>query len=436
MSAVDESVEIEGVGLTAPTVSWFERRKNVLGAFIGLHAVFLIALGPTIVGGSVLGDLPLYRAWAVDALNFGQWPGISEPWVYPVGALAPIVAAALAGPYLFQLLWFVMIMALNGLSVLVLVRGESSAGYRAAWWWMLFLLVMSPVALLRLEGFTAPLVVIGLTWLARRPVIAGVLLSVAAWIKVWPAVVVLAAVIADRLRWRVLAAAGGVTAVIVGTVAALGGASLVTGFVTTQAGRGLQLEAPVTTVWLWMADLGAPNTYVWQNSLLSTEEVSGPGDSVAVAVMGFAQPIALALVVALVLWVLRAVGPQKSLVLLGSLALVTALIVFDKVGSPQYILWIGPVVAVGIAADPAAWRVPSVLLLSIAGLTTLVFPILYIPLIDGDIASATVLTLRNALLVVLLGWAIVRLIALRRGEAPGTASSAERRSSATDPIAV
>ncbi len=430
MSAVDETVAIDAVGQPTSPYSWFERRKNVLGAFVGLHALFLVSLGPTILGGSVLGDLPLYRTWAIDGLDYGQWPGLSVPWVYPVGALVPIVLAALAGPYFFQLIWFVMITALNGWSILVLIRGGSSAGYRAAWWWMLFLLVMSPVALLRLEGITAPLVVIGLTFLARRPVIAGVLLSVAAWIKVWPAAVVLAVVIAHRRRWRVLAAAGGVTAAIVVAVTALGGVRLVSGFVTAQAERGLQLEAPVTTVWLWMSDLGAPNTYVWQNSLLSTEEVSGPGDSVAVAVMGWAMPIALALILALVVWVLRAVGPQTSLVLLASLALVTALVVFNKVGSPQYVLWIGPVVAVGIWADPSAWRIPSLLLLSIAGLTTLIFPILYIPLIDGNVAAATVLTLRNLLLLVLFGWAIARLFALRRGDGRIISSPAEGSSTA------
>ncbi|WP_426518922.1 glycosyltransferase 87 family protein [Diaminobutyricibacter sp. McL0618] len=424
MSAVGESVEVDGGGLR-PSVPWFEQRRNVLSAFVGLHAIFLVALGPTILTGSVLGDLPLYRTWAIDALNYGQWPGISESWVYPVGALAPILAAAIAGPLFFQLIWFVIITALNGWSVLVLIRGESSAGYRAAWWWMLFLLLMSPVALLRLEGLTAPLVVVGLIWLARRPLIAGVLLALAAWIKVWPAAVVLAATIGHRRRWPMLAAAAGVTAGIVATVAALGGLRFVAGFVTTQAQRGLQLEAPVTTPWLWMADLGAPNTYVWQNNLLSTEEVSGPGDSVAVTVMGFAMPIALALILVLMLWVHRTVGAHPGLALLGSLALVTALVAFNKVGSPQYILWIGPVVAVGVMADPPGWRVPSRLLLAIAGLTTLIFPILYMPLVGGDMAAATVLTVRNALLLVLLGWAIAGLIALRKSQRGSSATSAD-----------
>ncbi|WP_426592108.1 hypothetical protein ACPPVS_09935 [Cellulomonas sp. McL0617] len=419
MSAVDESVEIDDVGQVTPAPApWWARRRSVLAGFVALHAFFLVTLAPAILGGGVDGDLGLYRSWALGGLHHGQWPGLSVPGVYPVGALAPILAAAVAGPFFFQLVWFAMVTALNALATFVLVRGGSSTGYRAAWWWMAFLLLVYPVDLLRLEGITAPLVVVGLLLVARRPVVAGVLLSVAAWIKVWPAAVVLAVVTAHRRRWPVLGAAVAVSTGVVVAVASLGGMSHLTGFLGTQADRGLQLEAPVTTPWVWMEALGASNTYVWNNTVLSTEEVHGPGDGVAVTLMGIAMPIALALVLALIVWVLRGVGPSPELVLLGALALVTALFVFNKVGSPQYVLWIGPIVAVGIRQGPFGWRVPATVLLVIAGLTTLVFPTMYSHLVDGDLLPAVALTLRNALLVVLMGWAVARLFALRRGSVP------------------
>ncbi|QNE36662.1 glycosyltransferase 87 family protein [Leifsonia shinshuensis] len=421
MSAVYEAVEND---VATPALSWFGQRRNLVSAFVVLHVMFLVALGPAIVTGDALGDLPLYRTWVLDAFQYGQWPGITEPWVYPVGALAPLLAASVAGPALFQLIWFLLITVLNGAAVRVLIREGSTAGYRAAWWWLAFVLVMSPVALLRLEGFTAPLVIIALTVLARRPAVAAALLTVAAWIKVWPAAVLLAAVIGFRRRRPLILAALGVTALVVGTIAALGGARFLTGFLTTQTERGLQLEAPITTPWLWLADLHVPNTYVWQNNTLSTEEVSGPGDSVAAAVIGYALPIALLLVAFLLIRAVRARGPEPVLVVLGSLALVTTLVVFNKVGSPQYVLWIAPVVAVLIRTDPRAARIPSMLLLVIAGLTTLIFPILYIPLTDGDPVVAAILTVRNALFIVLLGWSIRRLFALSRPAAAAEAAEA------------
>lgn len=422
MSAVYEDVEDD---VATPALPWFEQRRNLVSAFVVLHVMFLVALGPAIVTGDALGDLPLYRTWVLDAFQFGQWPGITVPWVYPVGALAPLLAASVAGPGLFQLVWFLLITLLNGASIHFLIREGSRAGYRAAWWWLVFLLVMSPVALLRLEGFTAPVVIIALTVLARRPAVAAALLTAAAWIKVWPAAVMLAAVIGYRRRRPLILAALGVTALVVGTVAALGGARFLTGFLTTQTDRGLQLEAPITTPWLWLADLHVPNTYVWQNNLLSTEEVNGPGDSVAATIMGYALPIALLLVAILLVRAVRARGPEPALVVVGSLALVTTLVVFNKVGSPQYVLWIAPVVAVLIVTDPRAARIPSMLLLVIAGLTTVIFPILYIPLTDGDPIVAAILTVRNALFVVLLGWSIRRLFALSRPAVAATVVEAD-----------
>jgi hypothetical protein len=75
-------------------------------------------------------------------------------------------------------------------------------------------------------------------------------------------------------------------------------------------------------------------------------------------------------------------------------------------------LWLVPVVAVGVGRSWAEWRVPATLTLAISGLTTLVFPIFYLPLIDGDLFSLLLLTARNALLVVLLAWAITDLASL------------------------
>jgi hypothetical protein len=68
-----------------------------------------------------------------------------------------------------------------------------------------------------------------------------------------------------------------------------------------------------------------------------------------------------------------------------------------------------PVVTVGVLSDWARWRVPAYLTVAISLLTTLVFPVFYLPLIHGDTGAVLLLTLRNGLLVVLLGWSVVAL---------------------------
>lgn len=389
-------------------------RMLVLG-FTAVHIAFLTALLPAMLTGKVLGDLPLYRTWAELGFNNGIWQGIDVQWVYPIGALGPIALAGIGGPYLYQFLWFLMTAALNAAAVCALTDfGRRVNGYRAAWWWLGLSFVLSPVGLLRLEGLTAPLVIVGLVLLARRPVAATVLLTVATWIKVWPAAVILAVVGASRHRATVIVTGAGVTAVIVASVSMLGGLRYLTGFVTMQSDRALQLEAPVTTPWVWLAALGHPGSHVYENYAIATREVTGPGTDAVAAAMTPVMFAAIAAIFVLMLVAHRRRADVPQLLLIGALALVGAFVVFNKVGSPQYMLWIAPIVAVGVARGWRAWRTPGYLVMAIAVLTTLIFPVLYLPLIDGDPFALVLLTLRNVLLIALLAWSVTTLVRLSR----------------------
>ena len=387
--------------------------RTLIWAFVALHVVFFIGLAPMMLTGQVLGDLPLYRQWAELGFDHGRWQGIDTEWVYPIGALGPIALANIGGPYLYQFMWFFMTVLLNAAAVATLTNfGRRISGYKAAWWFLALSFLLSPVGLLRLEGLTAPLVIMGLVLLARQPVVAAVLLTVATWIKVWPAAVVLAVVVASRRRVTMIATGAAITALIAACVWMLGGARYLVGFVTMQSDRALQLEAPVSTPWVWLAMLGQPQTSIYQNYAIATREIRGPGAEAAAALMTPLMFAAISLIFVLMLLARRRGHDAARLLLIGALALVTAFVVFNKVGSPQYMLWIAPVVAAGILHGWHRWRVPAYLMLVISGLTTLVFPVFYLPLIAGDPFALVLLTLRNGLLVVLLGWAVLALVRL------------------------
>lgn len=384
-------------------------------SFTYLHLVFLLALLPTILGGGVLGDLPLYRTWADSGLDSHFWQGLDTEWVYPIGALLPITVAGLAGPALYQLCWFLMTAILNALAVGVLTRwGRDVHGFPAAWAWLLLTLLLSPVGLLRLEGITAPLVVMALALIARRPIVAAGLLAAATWIKVWPAAVVLAVLLTSRRRLHMLATGAAVTATVVGVVVLAGSTKFLSGFVTMQTDRALQLEAPVTTPWVWLAALHKFGTIVYKNLELETREVSGPGAVFTATIMTPLMFAAFAVIAVLICIALWRGADAPDLLLTGALALVSAFIVFNKVGSPQYMLWLVPVVVVGVGRSWRRWRIPTYLLVATAGLTTLVFPIYYLPLIAGNLFAVSLLTARNALLVAVMIWAVAAVIRAAR----------------------
>ena len=411
--------------ITPARMAWLHSPRALVLGFLAVHAVFLLALLPTILTGRVLGDLPLYRTWAENGLLHHLWQGITVEWVYPIGALLPIVLAGLGGPLLYQLLWFLMTMSLNALAVAALTdRGRDARGYRAAWLWLLISFVLSPVALLRLEGLTAPLVIIALVLLARRPVVAAALLTAATWIKVWPAAVMLAVVAVVRRRWLVAATGAAISLAIAGFVWAAGGIRFLTGFITMQSDRALQLEAPVTTPWVWLASAGRPGTVIYQNYAIATREVIGPGTTLVAEVMTPLMFLAVGALLVLMLVGLRRGSDPTLLLLLGSLALVGAFIVFNKVGSPQYMLWLVPIVVVGATRAWRQWRAAAYLMLAISVLTTLIFPIFYLQLIDGDPLAVLLLTARNLLVIVLFGWSVRALVRLLKTSNVGAEAAA------------
>ena len=402
----------------------FMRRKSLWSCFALIHLGFFVALSGLVFSGGVLSDIRFYRQWAFDGLNDGIWQGISMDWVYPIGAMAPMLLAAVLGPALYQLAWFLIFTALNAAAVAVLIKPGTPSRYAAAYWWLAITALLGPVAVGRVDGLTAPLVIIGLLLLAARPVIASALLALATWMKVWPAAVILAVLVAWPRRLTLVLTGAAVSAVMAGIVAAGGGIHHLLSFVGAQGARGMQMEAPFTTPGLWQAILGGSNAYIFEDKLINTREVRGAmGEPVAALMMPLLAAAALA-VVLLLIWALRRGADAGELLISGSLALVAAFIVFNKVGSPQFMLWLGAVVAVGLAWEGGSWRVPALLMLAIAPLTTLVYPMFYAALYnDLNVAVALALTVRNVLLLVLFGWSLVRIVRLARTGGSGSLSA-------------
>ncbi|BBE21968.1 hypothetical protein MN0502_08510 [Arthrobacter sp. MN05-02] len=380
--------------------------------FALVHAGFLARLLPFILGGGVLSDIRFYREWAYQGLDDGLWQGIDTAWVYPVGALAPMVLATVLGPYLYQLAWFLLFAALNAVGTAALVRRGTPSSFTAAYWWLTATALLGPVAVGRIDGLTAPLVITALLLVAARPFVASLVLSAATWMKVWPAAVVLAALVAVRKgQLRILGAGLALTAGIAVVVAVSGDVRNLTGFLSAQGARGMQLEAPLSTPGVWQAITGTSGAYFFEDEVINTMEVRGALSGVVGDLMTPLLALTVLSVAAFLAIALHRGAPADALLATGSLALVSTLVVFNKVGSPQFMLWIAAVIAGGLVLDRASeWRYPALAMLATAGLTTLVYPVFYDALrYELHPAVAVLLTLRNLLVVSILVWSLVRL---------------------------
>lgn len=412
-------------------------------SFAVVHA-WLISLnlfGP----GYPLGDVTsVYKFWTEQIIANDYWVGVDSPWVYPIVAIVPMLLAhlpvAFASPgnstMVYAVSWLLLVTALNSAAFAALLGwGARAIRLRVAWWWTAFLIVLGPIALGRIDSVSVPIAIIGALLIASRPRVAAVVLTLAAWIKVWPGVIVIALVVALKERWRILAVALGVSAGILAFTLSFGSGAHVISFITEQSGRGLEVEAPIATVWMWQAFLGVPGARVFYNDTIYAWEVTGPGADVAASVM---TPLLVGVVAVLAILAALAIhrGASSARVLAPLvLALVVALVAFQKVGSPQYISWLAVPVILGLvmcglvmrerSSPRESFRMPAALVLLIAGLTQLIYPFFFGQLLSLWWPLLVILTVRNLLLFVLLGWALTSITAsVFRATAPERAFSA------------
>jgi hypothetical protein len=171
------------------------RRAVLWTLFVLVHA-FVAWLGFALPN-EPMGDVyRVYEPWSTQALEGRGIVGIAEAWVYPQLALVPMVLAhAFAWIAGYTIGWALLVTLMDAVAFAVLVgRGRSTGRVVAAGFWLAFVLLVGPVGLYRLDGFTVPIVVLACLWLVGRPWAAALLLAAATWIKVWPAAVLAAAV--------------------------------------------------------------------------------------------------------------------------------------------------------------------------------------------------------------------------------------------------
>jgi len=359
-----------------------------------------------------MGDVYLvYEPWSTRAVEGTAIVGVTESWVYPHLALVPMVLAkAMSWLGGYEIAWAVVVTAADAVAFAVLVgRGRSSGRWIAAWFWLVFIALLGPVGIYRLEGVTTPLALAACLWLVGRPALASVLLTIGMWIKVWPAALLASAVVAVRRRRAIAGTSIALSAVILLMVLSAGAGAHALGFVAGQTDRGLQLEAPVSGYYLWRAVLGYEDSFIYYDQAILTFQVTGPSVDIVIAAM--TPVLVIAVIGVLVLGIVKMWRGATFAGLFPSLGLATvaAMILFNKVGSPQYLSWIIAPLVVGLVIDRWRWWGPALLGLGTALLTQIVYPLTYGELLVASAFPTVVLTLRNLALAVLFVWAVVRV---------------------------
>ncbi len=329
-----------------------------------------------------LSDVPLYANYA-GIVRAGQVPYRDFAFEYPPAALpAMLLPSYLPWSYATS---FAVAMGVCGAGCLgaaaSVVRGVGGGALRA--WAALLLIGVSPLVLgslfdTRFDLWPALLAVAAVAGLVReRPVTAGALLALGFAAKLWPGVLLpLAVAYLWRRRGRRAALLGVAAFAVVAAACFVPFAVLSPGGLEAslrgQLSRPLQVESLGAVALMAASHLGMhPLFTVYVDG---SQALSGAGTRVAA---DLSTAFELASVVAVwILFSLRRNADAEAL-LVAAAAAVAALVAFAKVLSPQYLIWLVPLVPL---VRGRRGVVAGALLLVALGLTQTWFPWNYWPL--------------------------------------------------------
>jgi Glycosyltransferase family 87 len=390
----------------------------VLAALLGC-ALFLLSWGllhvPPLSRHQII-DTPTYQRFG-NAVVDGQVPYRDFDIEYPPGALPVFILPSLAAEDDYRTV-FEVLMLLCGLGAVVLVartldaagadRRRLLAGCALAG---LAPLVLGTVILTRFDLWPALLSVGALAALAggRERLGLGVLgLAVSA--KIYPAVLLPIALlyVARRRGGREALVGLGIFAAVLAAVlvpfAVLSWDGLLHAF-TEQARRPLQIESLGSSVLLAVADLGGYEPTIV--SSFGSQNLSGQLPDTLAGLQTAVQIVAV-----IAVWILFAISPRGTPQLLAaSAAAVAAFAAFGKVLSPQFLIWLIPLVALVLGRLGAvAWGLFALAL----ALTHAYFPKRYFDgLLTLDSGPVWLLVARNVAFVALV---VLLSVALSRAE--------------------
>ncbi len=372
----------------------------------------------------ILGDVRYYGR-QLEAL-FGATPVTEVLREYPAPALAVFVPpwwAALGSTAAYLVTFVLLMIAIDAVFTAALWRAggrRPTPGIRV---WLLLVPCLGPLTFTRFDLVSATLAGAALLALAaRRPLWSGLLAAAGAAVKLWPAALLPGLLLArDRPR-RVVAGFAGLGAVAVAATVAGGGTTRLLSPLSWQGERGLQIETVWAVPLLWGRTV-SPQTWSTPYTRFFAFQLEGPG----VAALSALSTVATVAALALLGWLWwrgwRATGPDRpaGLPLVGMLALAAAclLIVPNKTLSPQYLLWIGGLLAALGAVAPDERSLGRLNLLTVVAcvLTQVIYPLKYEMLIGPHSLNglgAALLTVRNGLLLAITVLAVGRVVQLTR----------------------
>jgi hypothetical protein len=371
---------------------WAASRAFLLLALAGIIPLTKVA---------VLSDVSqIYHGW-YDVFRAGHYPVGDVTWQYP-----PLTALVIVAPGLLPLgyahAFILLAVACDMLALGLLIRADRRRGRRlvASWYWVLGIALLGPTVFARYDIMVTVVAIAALLVIARRPVLGGALAGIGVLLKVWPGLLLLGAPRGRRGLRAWLSTGGTVALLSLAAEAALPGAF---SFLNEQQQRGIEIESLGGTVFQIARLFGWPGTVSYHYGSM---EFLGPWVSqVATASLVLSAVAGLWLLV----WRLRARHFAPAATADAALTATLLFVTTSRVISPQYLIWLIGLAAVCLCVRGTTQRPVALLLLPVAALTVLEFPLGFDSVVGGRPLGVCVLAARNVLLLAATLLACARL---------------------------
>lgn len=227
----------------------------------------------------------------------------------------------------------------------------------------------------------------------RRPAAAAGALGAGVALKLTPAMLLPLVLIVAEGRRRIVWALVAFAVLAVVPFLPFAGAPQLSTVVTFHAERPLQVESVPGTAFLIAGAMGSPK--VSTGNSYGSQFLSAPGSTVVAAVSPWLGVLVVAALYVLI-WRRRALlRAAPRYVPLAALACVLAFTVFNKVLSPQFLVWTFPLVALVVVGEGRGQRLCGVLTLFAIALTQVEFPARYWDVVDLEPWAVAVVVIRN-----------------------------------------
>lgn len=343
------------------------------------------------------GDVELYQFWSLGLIK-NIFPINDSMWQYPplagfIFTLPQYIFGNSNMGFIFTMIFFDFLILLTilrfGLSLYKRNLSVSLDGFAGAWFWVFWPVLMGPLLLTRFDLVPTWFAILGLIAIYEKRIkLAGFLISIGSLLKLWP--ILILSVIDKKTLQKIISPILITSLLILIFIQFISVGSFT--FLENQTSRGLQVESVAAVIFVVFKLLGGSVEYPFRFGSLEVEAV-------------FANQIAIilnisTLVFFFILLLLNIKGKLNNLnVFEKSLVVIIFSIGLSRVFSPQFWIWIGGISALVIIFKKTKLKRIVIILSTSALLTQILYPALYVGLLNGDLLPSLVQITRIILFI-------------------------------------